>query len=100
MPKMRAVQVSSPHGPLELVERDLPELGPGAGRLKVQAWGICHSDSFVKEGTWPGVEYPRVPGHEVAGVIEALGPGGAGWEIGEGAGVRWDGGALGFRVLL
>jgi len=96
MPKMRAVQVPRPHGPLELVERDLPEPGPGAVRIKVQACGICYSDSLVKEGTWPGVEYPRVPGHEVAGVIEALGEGVAGWQTGQRVGVGWYGGHCGY----
>ena len=69
MPKMRAVQVARPNGPLELVERGLPEPGRGEVRVKVQACGICHSDSFVKEGTFPGITYPRVPGHEIAGAI-------------------------------
>jgi D-arabinose 1-dehydrogenase-like Zn-dependent alcohol dehydrogenase len=62
MPKMRVVQVPQPHGPLELVEREVPEPGPGKVRIKVQACGICHSDSYTKDGLMPGIEYPRVPG--------------------------------------
>jgi D-arabinose 1-dehydrogenase-like Zn-dependent alcohol dehydrogenase len=83
MPKIRAVQVSRSNGPFELVERDLPEPGRGEIRVKVQACGICHSDSFVKEGTFPGITYPRVPGHEIAGVIDALGPDVIGWRVGD-----------------
>jgi D-arabinose 1-dehydrogenase-like Zn-dependent alcohol dehydrogenase len=92
---MRVVQVSRPHGPLELLERPIPEPGPGAVRLKVQACGICHSDALVKEGDWPGLQYPRVPGHEVAGVVDAAGPGVVGWEVGQRAGVGWYGGHCG-----
>ena len=73
--KMRAVQVSRPNGPLEMVERPIPEPGPGEVRLKVEACGICHSDTVTKEGLWPNMQYPRVPGHEVAGVIDAVGSG-------------------------
>ena len=75
MPKMRAVQVSRPKGPLELVEREIPEPGPGTVRIKVQSCGICHSDTYTKEGLFPGIQYPRIPGHEVAGVIDAVGQG-------------------------
>jgi D-arabinose 1-dehydrogenase-like Zn-dependent alcohol dehydrogenase len=96
MAKMRAVQVSYPKGPLEMVERDRPEPGYGWVRLRVQACGVCHSDSFTKEGTFPGLQYPRVPGHEVAGIIEALGPGVKGWETGQRAGVGWHGGHCGY----
>lgn len=96
MPKMRAVQVPRPGGPLELVERDVPEPGPGSVRIKVQACGICHSDSMVKEGHWPGIQYPRIPGHEVAGVIDAVGAGVAGWKSGERVGVGWYGGHCGY----
>jgi alcohol dehydrogenase len=95
MPKMRAVQVARPNGPLELVERDLPEPGRGEVRVKVQACGICHSDSFVKEGTFPGITYPRVPGHEIAGAIDAFGPDVIGWQIGQRVGVGWFGGHCG-----
>lgn len=75
MATMRAAQVAKPNGAFELVERNVPEPGAGLVRIKVQACGICHSDSLVKEGTFPGIEYPRVPGHEVAGVIDAVGSG-------------------------
>ena len=80
---MRVVQVSRPNGPFEIVERPIPEPGAGAVRIKVLACGICHSDSLTKEGAYPGLQYPRVPGHEVAGVIDAVGPGVAGWKPGE-----------------
>ncbi len=96
MAKMRAMQVPQPQGPFELVERDIPEPGAGWVRIKVQACGICHSDSFTKEGTWPGIDYPRVPGHEVAGLIDALGEGVAGWETGQRVGVGWHGGHCGY----
>ncbi len=70
---MRAIQVSKPNGPFELVERDLPEPAEAQVRIKVQACGICHSDSFTKEGLFPGIQYPRVPGHEIAGIIDKVG---------------------------
>ena len=73
MAKMRAVQIPRAGGPLELVERDVPVPGPGWVLVRVQACGVCHSDAFVKEGGFPGLTYPRVPGHEVAGLVEALG---------------------------
>ena len=90
MASMRAVQVSRPGGPLELVERPIPEPGVGEVRVKVIACGICHSDSFTKEGTWPGLTFPRVPGHEVMGVIDVVGkdvP--ARWTAGQRVGVGW-----------
>jgi D-arabinose 1-dehydrogenase-like Zn-dependent alcohol dehydrogenase len=92
MPKMRAVQVSRPKGPFDVVERDIPEPVAGTVRIKVQACGVCHSDSLTKEGLWPGLEYPRVPGHEVVGLIDAVGAGVAGWTVGERVGVGWNGG--------
>jgi alcohol dehydrogenase/propanol-preferring alcohol dehydrogenase len=95
MSKMRVVQIARPNGPLEIVEREIPEPGAGAVRVKVQACGICHSDSFVKEGTYPGIEYPRVPGHEVVGVIDAVGPDVAEWTKGQRVGVGWHGGYCG-----
>ncbi|ALL69980.1 Alcohol dehydrogenase (plasmid) [Paraburkholderia caribensis MBA4] len=95
MRKMRAVQVSGPGGALELVERDVPAPGAGQVLIKVQACGICHSDSLTKEGQWPGLQYPRVPGHEVAGVIDTLGAGVEGWKAGERVGVGWHGGHCG-----
>lgn len=92
MATMRAVQVTGPNKPFELVERPIPEPGPGTVRVKVQACGICHSDSLVKEGHYPGLQFPRIPGHEVAGVIDAVGPGVAGWQPGQRVGVGWHGG--------
>jgi D-arabinose 1-dehydrogenase-like Zn-dependent alcohol dehydrogenase len=92
---MRVVQVSKPGGPFELVEREAPEPGYRQVRLKVQACGICHSDSLAKEGHFPGVAYPRVPGHEVAGIVDALGEHVEGWQVGERAGVGWFGGNCG-----
>jgi D-arabinose 1-dehydrogenase-like Zn-dependent alcohol dehydrogenase len=94
--KMRAVQVSRAGGPLELVERDIPEPGPGTVRIKVEACGICHSDSLVKEGHWPGIQYPRIPGHEVVGVIDKAGAGVARWTPGQRVGVGWNGGYCGY----
>jgi alcohol dehydrogenase len=96
MSKMRAVQVSKPKAAFEIVERDIPEPGPGTVRIKVQACGVCHSDSLTKEGMWPGIESPRVPGHEVVGLVDALGPNVAGWTVGERVGVGWNGGYCGY----
>jgi D-arabinose 1-dehydrogenase-like Zn-dependent alcohol dehydrogenase len=93
---MRAVQVSRPGGPFEIVEREIPDPAPGSVRIKVQACGICHSDSLTKEGHFPGMSYPRVPGHEVIGVVDAIGSGVAGWTVGERAGVGWNGGYCGY----
>src|SRR5271168_3245280 len=87
MAKMRAVEVRQPGGPLELVERDIPEPGPGKIRIQVQACGICHSDSYTKDGLVPGIQYPRVPGHEVIGVVDALGANVRGWTAGQRVGV-------------
>jgi D-arabinose 1-dehydrogenase-like Zn-dependent alcohol dehydrogenase len=95
MATMRAAQVSRPNGPIELVERPIPQPGPGTVRIRVQACGICHSDSLVKEGIWPGIPYPRVPGHEVAGVIDAVGAGVSDWKPGDHVGVGWHGGYCG-----
>ena len=95
MRKMRAVQVGSAGGALELVEREVPSPGPGQVLIKVQACGICHSDSLTKEGQWPGLQFPRVPGHEVAGVIDTVGAGVEGWKAGERVGVGWHGGHCG-----
>jgi D-arabinose 1-dehydrogenase-like Zn-dependent alcohol dehydrogenase len=96
MPNMRAVQVTRPGGALELVERPIPQPGPGAVRIKVHACGVCHSDSITKEGLSPGMQYPRVPGHEVVGAIDAVGSGAPGWERGEPVGVGWNGGYCGY----
>src|SRR5271154_2650892 len=95
MATMRVVQVPRPNGPLEIVERPVPEPGAGSVRIKVQACGICHSDSLTKEG-FPLVEYPRVPGHEVVGVVDAVGSGVARWKLGQRAGVGWHGGNCGY----
>jgi D-arabinose 1-dehydrogenase-like Zn-dependent alcohol dehydrogenase len=95
MSKMRAVQVSRPGGPFEMVERDIPDPGAGSVRIKVQACGVCHSDSMTKEGSWPGVSYPRIPGHEVIGMVDAVGAGVAGWTPGQRAGLGWNGGYCG-----
>jgi D-arabinose 1-dehydrogenase-like Zn-dependent alcohol dehydrogenase len=96
MAKMRAVQVSRPGGPLETVERDIPEAGPGFVRVKVQACGVCHSDSVTVDGLFPGIQYPRVPGHEVVGVVDAVGSGVAAWKPGERVGIGWNGGYCGY----
>jgi len=90
--KMKAAQITKPGGDWELVERDIPEPGMGQVRIKVEACGICHSDLFVKEGGWPGLQYPRVPGHEVAGRIEAVGVNVTEWNQGQRVGVGWHGG--------
>jgi D-arabinose 1-dehydrogenase-like Zn-dependent alcohol dehydrogenase len=95
MAKMRVMQVSQPNGPFELVEREIPVPAAGQVRVKVEACGICHSDSLTKEGLYPGIKYPRVPGHEVAGIIDAVGPGVMGWTEGQRVGVGWHGGYCG-----
>jgi len=95
MAKMRVAQVVAGKGPFEIVERERPEPGPGHVRVKVQASGICHSDSLTKEGIWPGIQYPRVPGHEVAGVVDALGGGSEGLKVGDRVGLGWHGGHCG-----
>lgn len=95
MATMRVIQVTRPNGPLEIVERPIPEPGVGTVRIRVQACGICHSDSLVKEGAMPGIVYPRVPGHEVAGIIDAVGAGVSTWSVGQRVGVGWHGGSCG-----
>jgi len=90
--KMKAAQISKPGGDWELVERDIPEPSAGQVRVKVEACGICHSDVLVKEGLWPGLQYPRVPGHEIAGRIDAVGDGVTEWKKGQRVGVGWHGG--------
>lgn len=89
---MKAVQISKPGGNFEVVERPIPQPGRGQVRIKVEACGICHSDALVKEGHWPGIQYPRVPGHEVAGRIDAVGPDVTLWKPGQRVGVGWHGG--------
>ena len=90
--KMKAVQVPKPGGDFELVERNIPEPGRAQVRIKVEACGICHSDQLVKEGYWPGIQYPRIPGHEVAGRIDAVGAYVTNWKPGQRVGVGWHGG--------
>ena len=92
MPRMKAVQVTKPGGDLEIVERNIPEPARNQVRIKVEACGICHSDALVKEGHWPGIQYPRVPGHEIAGRIDAVGADVTQWQPGQCVGVGWHGG--------
>ncbi|PSP86943.1 alcohol dehydrogenase [Halobacteriales archaeon QS_4_69_34] len=89
---MRAVQVPEAGGGFEVVERDVPEPGPEEVRVAVDACGVCHSDAFLEEGQWPGVDYPRIPGHEVVGEIDAVGERVDAWTAGERVGVGWHGG--------
>jgi D-arabinose 1-dehydrogenase-like Zn-dependent alcohol dehydrogenase len=90
--KMKAAQIIRAGGDFELVERDIPEPGPGRVRVKVEACGICHSDALVKDGVWPGLQYPRIPGHEIAGRIDAIGADVSHWTNGQRVGVGWHGG--------
>src|SRR5205807_4344545 len=92
MPKMKIVVVPQVGADFELQEREIPQPGPGQVRIRVQACGICFSDHLVKDGLWPGLTYPRSPGHEVAGVIAELGPGVTAWKQGQRVGVGWHGG--------
>jgi len=92
---MRVAQISKPGGNFELVEREIPSPGAGQVRVKVQACGICHSDSLVKGGYWPGIQYPRVPGHEVVGIVDAVGAGVTQFKIGQRVGAGWHGGHCG-----
>ena len=92
MAKNLVAQVGKAGGEFELVEREIPQPAAGEVRIKVEACGICHSDAVVKAGQWPGLMFPRVPGHEVAGVIEEVGPGVTEWKKGERVGVGWHGG--------
>jgi D-arabinose 1-dehydrogenase-like Zn-dependent alcohol dehydrogenase len=93
---MRAVEVPLAKGLFQLVEREIPEPPARYVRIKVQACGICHSDEYAKEGSRPGITYPRIPGHEAAGVIDALGAGVPGWQVGQRVGVGWHGGHCGY----
>lgn len=92
MAKMKAVQVPRPGADFEIVEREIPEPGARQVRIRVQACGVCHSDVVTKDGLFPGITYPRVPGHEVAGVIDKVGAGVTNWKIGERVGIGWHGG--------
>ena len=89
---MKAAQIPRPGADFQMVERRIPNPGRGEVRIKVQACGVCHSDVLTKEGQWPGIQYPRVPGHEVAGIIDEVGEGVSGWKNGQRAGVGWHGG--------
>ena len=88
----KVAQISKPGGDFEIVEREIPAPGAGQVRIKVQACGVCHSDVLTKEGLWPGIEYPRIPGHEVAGVVDEVGAGVSAWKKGQRVGVGWHGG--------
>jgi D-arabinose 1-dehydrogenase-like Zn-dependent alcohol dehydrogenase len=92
----RAFQVTAPGGAFELVQREFPEPGPGYVRIRVQACGVCHSDSITKYGAFPGIVYPRVPGHEVAGVLDAVGPDVPVFKVGQRVGLGWHGGHCGY----
>ena len=92
MAKMKVAQIAKAGADFEIVEREIPQPGPGHVRIRVQACGVCHSDVLTKEGGWPGLVYPRVPGHEVAGVIDEAGPGVTHWKAGQKVGVGWHGG--------
>ena len=89
---MKVAQVSKPGAGIQIVERKIPEPGTGHVRIKVQACGVCHSDVLTVEGSWPGIQYPRIPGHEVAGIIDELGAGVSAWKQGQRVGVGWHGG--------
>jgi D-arabinose 1-dehydrogenase-like Zn-dependent alcohol dehydrogenase len=96
MAKMRAMVVREPGGPLAAEERDIPVPGPEEMRIRVQACGVCHSDVVTVQGLFPIVHYPRIPGHEVIGVVDAVGAGVHGWSVGARAGVGWFGGSCGY----
>ena len=90
--RMKAVQVPKAGADFQIVEREIPSPGRGQVRIKVQACGVCHSDVLTKDGLWPGIEYPRIPGHEVAGVVDEVGEGVSAWKKGQRVGVGWHGG--------
>jgi D-arabinose 1-dehydrogenase-like Zn-dependent alcohol dehydrogenase len=89
---MKVAQVARPGADFEIVEREIPVPGAGHVRIKVQACGVCHSDVLTKDGLWPGIQYPRIPGHEVAGIIDEVGDGVSAWKKGQRVGVGWHGG--------
>jgi D-arabinose 1-dehydrogenase-like Zn-dependent alcohol dehydrogenase len=89
---MKVAQITRPGADFEIVDREMPVPGSGQVRIKVQACGVCHSDVFTKEGQWPGIQYPRVPGHEVVGIVDEVGVGVTGWSKGQRVGVGWHGG--------
>jgi D-arabinose 1-dehydrogenase-like Zn-dependent alcohol dehydrogenase len=88
---MKVAQVPKAGADFQIVEREIPEPGAGQVRIKVQACGVCHSDVLTKEGAWPGIQYPRVPGHEVAGIVDEVGAGVPAWKKGQRVGVGWRG---------
>jgi len=90
--RMKAVQVPKAGADFQIVEREIPSPGRGQVRIKVQACGVCHSDVLTKDGLWPGIEYPRIPGHEVAGIVDEVGEGVSAWKKGQRVGVGWHGG--------
>jgi len=92
MAPMKVAQISKPGANFEIVEREVPQTGAGQVRIKVQACGVCHSDALTKDGSWPGIEYPRVPGHEVVGIVDEVGDGVSTWQQGQRVGVGWHGG--------
>ncbi len=89
---MKVAQITRPGSGFEVVEREIPRPAAGQVRIKVQACGVCHSDSLTVEGLWPGIQYPRIPGHEVAGIVDEVGPGVSAWKKGQRVGVGWHGG--------
>jgi D-arabinose 1-dehydrogenase-like Zn-dependent alcohol dehydrogenase len=89
---MRAMEITKPGGDFEVVQREIPNPGVGQVRIKVEACGVCHSDVLTKDGLWPGIQYPRVPGHEIAGIIDEVGAGVSAWKRGQRVGVGWHGG--------
>src|SRR6516164_1373890 len=89
---MKVAQVPKAGADFQIVEREIPKSGVGHVRIKVQACGVCHSDVFTKEGSWPGIQYPRIPGHEVAGIIDEVGADVSVWKKGPRVGVGWHGG--------
>ncbi len=100
MPKMRVAQIPYATGPFESWSSGTsPDPGAGQVRVKVGACGVCHSDSVTKEGLFPGIVYPRVPGHEIIGTVDAIGLEVHGWAVGQRIGVGWHGGHCGYRVI-
>jgi D-arabinose 1-dehydrogenase-like Zn-dependent alcohol dehydrogenase len=95
---MKVAQIPKAGADFQIIDREIPQPGVGQVRIKVHACGVCHSDLFTKEGAWPGIEYPRVPGHEVTGVIDELGAGVTVWKNGQRVGVGWHGGRDGTCV--
>src|SRR5881398_4197271 len=93
---MKAAQIPKGGADFQIVEREIPAPGVGEVRIKVQACGICHSDTLVKDGLWPGIQYPRVPGHEVIGVVDAVGERVKPWKTGQRVGIGWHGGNCGY----